>query len=44
LVDDPAELRETIKHLHTFSQALPEVTIIPSHCPEAFAKEVAAWG
>ena len=43
LVDDPHAVRATIDHLHTFAQAQPEVTIIPSHCPEAFAREAPRW-
>lgn len=44
IVDDPRAVRTTIERLHTFAAARPEVVIIPSHCPEAFEKEVRAWG
>lgn len=43
LVDEPSAVRATIDHLHTFAQARPDVTIIPSHCPETFAREVTRW-
>ncbi len=39
-VDDAQAMRTTIEHLHTFAQARPDVMIIPSHCPEIFAREV----
>jgi glyoxylase-like metal-dependent hydrolase (beta-lactamase superfamily II) len=39
-IDDAVAMRATVAHLHTFSQARPDVTIIPSHCPEVFAREV----
>src|SRR6266699_854980 len=38
-VDDPRAVRSTIDHLYAFTQARPEVRIVPSHCPEAFARE-----
>jgi glyoxylase-like metal-dependent hydrolase (beta-lactamase superfamily II) len=40
IVDDPRAVRTTIDHLHAFAQARPEVRIVPTHCPEAFAREV----
>jgi glyoxylase-like metal-dependent hydrolase (beta-lactamase superfamily II) len=43
LVDDPRAVRATIDQLATFAQARPDVTIIPSHCPETFAREVARY-
>lgn len=42
-VDDPRAVRATIERLHAFARARPEVAIVPSHCPEAFAREVAPW-
>ena len=39
-IDDARAMRATIQHLHDFSIARPDVVIIPSHCPEAFAREV----
>jgi glyoxylase-like metal-dependent hydrolase (beta-lactamase superfamily II) len=36
-VDDAKAVAQTIDHLHTFALDRPEVAIIPSHCPEAFA-------
>jgi len=44
IADDPRAVRATILRLHSFSQARPEVVIIPSHCPEAFREEVTVWG
>ncbi|HET6314711.1 MAG TPA: MBL fold metallo-hydrolase [Chloroflexia bacterium] len=41
IVDDPHAVRSTIEGLHAFMQARPEVAVVPSHCPEAFAREVA---
>ncbi len=43
LVDDPRAVRRTIAGLHAFAAARPDVTIIPSHCPDAFAREVPRW-
>jgi glyoxylase-like metal-dependent hydrolase (beta-lactamase superfamily II) len=40
LVDDPRAVRATIERLHAFSQACPDVEIVPTHCPEAFAREI----
>jgi glyoxylase-like metal-dependent hydrolase (beta-lactamase superfamily II) len=39
-VDDARAVRSTISHLHDFAATCPDVVIIPSHCPEAFAQEV----
>ncbi len=39
-VDDARMVHTTIHRLHDFAQARPDVTIVPSHCPEAFAEEV----
>jgi glyoxylase-like metal-dependent hydrolase (beta-lactamase superfamily II) len=36
-IDDAAAMRRTIDQLHAFAVANPDVTVIPSHCPEAFA-------
>lgn len=41
-VDDPAMQRTTMQRLRAFVQAQPDVLLIPSHCPEAFASEVSA--
>lgn len=41
IVDDPHAVRSTIEGLHAFMQARPEVAVVPSHCPEAFEREVA---
>ncbi|MBF6589342.1 MAG: MBL fold metallo-hydrolase [Ktedonobacterales bacterium] len=38
LVDDPRAVRATIDRLHAFAVARPEVRIVPTHCPEAFAR------
>lgn len=40
IVDDPRAVRATIDKLHTFVQSCPDVILVPSHCPEAFAEEV----
>lgn len=39
-IDDAHAMHATIQHLHDFMLARPDVIIIPSHCPEAFAREV----
>ncbi|HVU66498.1 MAG TPA: MBL fold metallo-hydrolase [Ktedonobacteraceae bacterium] len=41
-VDNPAMVRATIQRLHLFAAERPDVLIVPSHCPEAFAGEVEA--
>jgi len=41
-VDDPQAVRSTIYRLHDFARNCPDVLIVPSHCPEAFAEEVEA--
>ncbi len=38
LADDRQALNATLAALHAFSQARPEVRIVPTHCPEAFAE------
>ena len=43
-IDDPAAMRGTIDRLHDFAAANPDVTVIPSHCPEAFERHVEAAG
>ena len=40
IADSPAAVLDTITRAHTFAQAHPDVRIVPSHCPEAFAREV----
>ncbi len=40
IVDDWAAVGTTLEQLHDFALARPEVTIIPTHCPEAFDEEV----
>jgi glyoxylase-like metal-dependent hydrolase (beta-lactamase superfamily II) len=40
LIDDATAVRTTIERLHDFLKASPEVVLVPSHCPEAFAREV----
>jgi glyoxylase-like metal-dependent hydrolase (beta-lactamase superfamily II) len=39
-IDDPAAMRQTIDRLHDFAAAFPDVAVVPSHCPEAFAAHV----
>ena len=40
MVDDPRAVRATLDGLHTFAHACPDVALVPTHCPEAFAREV----
>ncbi len=40
IVDDPGAVRQTITNLHAFAQAQPHWQMIPTHCPEVFAREV----
>ena len=40
IVDNPGQAYQTLLALHTFAQACPQVRIVPTHCPEAFAREV----
>jgi glyoxylase-like metal-dependent hydrolase (beta-lactamase superfamily II) len=42
LVDDARAVRSTIERLSLFLHACPEVVLVPSHCPEAYAREVEA--
>lgn len=42
IVDNSAQVRSTILQLHAFMRDNPDVLLIPSHCPETFAREV-AW-
>jgi len=39
-IDNTQALHRTLAGLHDYSVAHPEVTLIPSHCPEAFARFV----
>lgn len=39
-VDDARAARKTLHALHTFTLACPDVSLVPSHCPEAFRREV----
>ena len=41
--DDSRAVVQTVSRLHEFHKACPEVTLVPTHCPEAFAC-VAEWG
>lgn len=41
LVDDGRAVRSTIERLHAFARQHPDVAIIPTHCPAAYAREVA---
>lgn len=38
-VDDFAAVRTTLEGLQRFAQALPDVEIMPTHCPEVYARE-----
>jgi len=37
-IDDFPALEHTLRRLHTFAAAHPEVRIVPTHCPEALAR------
>jgi glyoxylase-like metal-dependent hydrolase (beta-lactamase superfamily II) len=39
-IDSAAEMRDTLAALHRYALAHAEVSLIPSHCPEAFARFV----
>jgi glyoxylase-like metal-dependent hydrolase (beta-lactamase superfamily II) len=39
-IDDVADLHATLAALHHFAREHPDVDVIPSHCPEAFARHV----
>ncbi|HEY7355464.1 MAG TPA: MBL fold metallo-hydrolase [Ktedonobacterales bacterium] len=39
-VDDVRAVSATIERLHAFRVIWPNVTLVPSHCPEAYAREV----
>jgi glyoxylase-like metal-dependent hydrolase (beta-lactamase superfamily II) len=41
-IDDRRAVRETLRRLHDFARQQPEVALIPTHCPEAYAREVLA--
>jgi glyoxylase-like metal-dependent hydrolase (beta-lactamase superfamily II) len=38
IVDDPRAMLRTLDDLHAFSLARPDVRIVPTHCPEAYAE------
>ena len=40
IADDTVAVRNTIASLYDFTQACPDVLIVPSHCPETFAQQV----
>lgn len=39
-LDDPAAARDTLDRLHAFHRERPEVILVPTHCPEAYAELV----
>lgn len=41
IADDSQAVRSTLERLHAFARVRPDVTIIPTHYPEAYAREVA---
>lgn len=41
MIDNPKAMATTLARLSAFAQAYPEVLIVPSHCPEIYASEVA---
>jgi glyoxylase-like metal-dependent hydrolase (beta-lactamase superfamily II) len=42
IVDDRRALRHTLDRLHDFAQRCPAVALVPTHCPEAYEREVGA--
>jgi glyoxylase-like metal-dependent hydrolase (beta-lactamase superfamily II) len=42
--DDGRAVRATVSRLHAFHRARPDVALIPTHCPEAYARWVTAGG
>ncbi len=42
-VDDAQAVTDTVSRLHTFHQTRPDAVLLPTHCPEAFAR-VSEWG
>lgn len=40
IVDSPRAVQQSIDALHAFALERPDVAIIPSHCPEAFTREL----
>lgn len=42
MVDDFGAVESTLNNLADFAAARPEVVIVPTHCPEAYADEVGA--
>lgn len=41
IVDDRRQLRQTLDRLHDFARRYSDITLIPTHCPEVYAREVA---
>lgn len=41
-IDDRRALRQTLQGLHAFAQQHPEITLVPTHCPVAYTREVRA--
>ena len=39
-VDEPKVVRVTLEHLKAFTDDRPDVALVPTHCPEALAREV----
>ena len=39
-IDDARAMQATLIGLHRFMAARPDVTVIPTHCPEAYTREV----
>ena len=40
IVDDWGAVQRTLLNLHAFAQAQPTWRLIPTHCPEVFARDV----
>ncbi|MHB0938035.1 MAG: MBL fold metallo-hydrolase [Armatimonadota bacterium] len=41
ICDNAHQLRDTLGRLHAFSLACPDVDLLPTHCPEVYAREFA---
>lgn len=43
IADDTHAVAATLARLYDFTQACPDVLIVPSHCPETFAHQAEFW-
>jgi glyoxylase-like metal-dependent hydrolase (beta-lactamase superfamily II) len=42
--DDAQQMHATLRRLHDFSLACPDVCLLPTHCPEVYAREFPPCG